>query len=175
MGYRHGPSRQLYDLAKIFLGFTLASKYAGSFGIFLTRSGVIYPDTWAVLLLIGFLLLFILYWGVVLGVEWGYAHYLEQKAQAFKALSGGVITFAEALLLLTFGLFILSQFKPVKNNFYHYMNQRSMIYPSMDRFCRKVVTVGFVNSLTSNNSGSSSKDILLKTLTDKKTYEILGQ
>lgn len=157
------------------MGFTLASKYAGSFGLFLTRQGVIYPDTWAVLLLIGFLLLFLLYWVSVMGMEWGYHRYLAQKAQPFKALSGGVITFMEALLLLTFGLFILSQFKPVKSNFYHYMNQKSMLYPPMDRFCRKVVTVGFVTSLTSSSSGTSSKEVLLKTLTDKKTYEILGQ
>jgi len=136
---------------------------------------VIQPDTWAVLLLIGFLLLFILYWVTVMGLEWGYARFLAQKAQPFKAVSGGVITFIEALLLLTFGLFILSQFKPVKSNFYHYMHQRSMIYPPMDRFCRKVVTVGFVNSLTSSTSGTSSKEVLLKTLTDKQTYEILGQ
>ncbi len=127
------------------------------------------------LLLIGFLLLFILYWGAVIGIEWGYRRYLAQKAQPFKALSGGVITLLEALLLLTFGLFILSQFKPVKSNFYRYMHQNSVIYPPMDRFCRKVVTVGFVNSLTSSSSGTSSKEVLLNTLTDKKTYEILGR
>lgn len=136
---------------------------------------MIYPDTWAVLLLLGFMLVFILYWVSVMGLERLYEGYLAQRAQGVKAISGGAITFAEALLLLTFGLFILSQFKPVKNNFYSYMHQSSTLYPPMDRFCRKVVTVGFVNSLTSSSSGTSSKEVLLKTLTDKKTYEILGQ
>lgn len=139
------------------------------------RHGIIYPDNWAVLLLIGFLLLFMLYWGIVMGLEWGYRRYLLQKAQPFKAVTGGVITAVEGLLLLTFSLFIISQFKPVKHNFYRYMHQSSIVYPHMDRFCQKIVTVGFVNALVSNSTGTSSKEILLKTLTDKKTYEIFGQ
>ena len=45
----------------------------------------------------------------------------------------------------------------------------------MEHFCQKIITVNFVNSLVSNTSGTSSKELLINTLTDEKTYHLFDK
>ena len=174
-GFKNGMSGQLYELVKIFVGFTVASQYAGGFGVWLVRKGILYPDNWAVLLLIGFLLLFIAYWMGVMLLEKLYEEFLEETTKKFQRILAAVVTFMEALFLLTLTLYLLSQVKVVKNKAYNYMHRSSFLYPPMEHFCQKIITVNFVNSLVSNTSGTSSKELLINTLTDEKTYHLFDK
>ncbi len=174
-GYKNGMSGQLYELIRLFVGFTVASKYAGSFGVWMVHKKILYPDNWAVLLLIGFMILFILYWLGMMLLEKLYQEFLEETTKRFQRVLAATVTFVEAVFLVSFSLYLLSQVKFIKNNGYTYMHQSSYLYPPAEHFYQKIITVDFVNSLVSNTSGTSSKELLLNTLTDEKTYKVFEE
>ena len=169
-GYKYGTSKELYRLAKIFIGISLASSYGADFGQLLTKIGLLKANDWAVLTLTGFLLLFVLYWFIVYLLEKFFNHLKFEKSRLNRYL-GMLSNFIQALLLLTFFSFMSTQLSFVKEGYKSYLVKNSFIYIHMDRLCRKIVTKQFVAALMDEKSGMSTKEALIKTLTDEKNLK----
>lgn len=166
-GYKYGTSKELYRLAKVFIGITVASSYGANFGHLLTKIGLLKANDWAVLTLTGFLLLFVVYWIIVYFLEKLFSHLDFEKSKLNRYL-GMLSNFIQALLLLTFFSFMSTQLSFVKDGYKGYLVKHSFLYIHMDRICRKVVTQQFVSSIMDEKSGISTKEALLKTLSDEK-------
>ena len=162
-GYRYGTSLELYRLVKTFVILTLASAYSGSFGSILTKMGILKANDWAVLSLTGFLVLFLILWGIIYLIE---KMFLAKDLHRSKLnhylgmLLGGV----QALILVTFLSFMSTQLSFVKEGYKSYLISKSFIYIHMDRLCRKIVTANFVDSILHKDGKASTEDILIKTL-----------
>ena len=169
-GYKYGTSKELYRLAKIFIGISLASSYGAHFGQLLTQIGLLRANDWAVLTLTGFLLLFLLYWLLLYLIERFFNHLRFEKSRLNRYL-GMLSNFIQALLLITFFSFMSTQLSFVKKGYKSYLVEKSILYIHMDRVCRKIVTKQFVAALMNEKSGITAKEALIKTLTDEKTLK----
>lgn len=170
LGYRYGTSVELLRLAKVFIGISLSSTYGSDFGVFLTKLGILKANDWAVLTLTGFLFFFAIYWTAanlleVLIVKMN----LEKSAinRYFGAFSNAI----QATLMLTFISFMSTQLTFVKDGYKHYLVEHSYLYIKMDRVCRKVVTGEFVAALQDDITGTSAKEVLIKTFSYKKLVD----
>lgn len=170
LGYKYGTSVELLRLAKVFLGISLASAYSSDFGVYLTHIGLLKANDWAVLTLTGFLLFFALYWVfATIGERVAVKMNLQQtKANKFLgAFSNGL----QAILMLTFLSFMSTQLTFVKEGYKTYLVENSMVYLKMDRACRKIVTGEFVDALKDDITGTSAKEVLIKTFSDKNVVK----
>jgi len=167
-GLKHGISETLYDLTKVFLGFTFAGAYAYKTGLFLTKVKILAPDNYAIMKLIGFLLLFALYWGVVTLLE--YIKKTQFKDSMFKTNNafGGTINALQVFLFSTVALFLLMQFSIAKTSVRPYI-LKSYSYPKIEKAYKAVLSKTFVDNFISGNvTGTNSKEIFLQTITDEK-------
>lgn len=166
LGYKYGTSIELLHLAKIFIGISLANAYSSDLGIFLTKLGWLKANDWAVLTLTGFLLFFALYWVLVSFLEKIFTRMNLKNSKANKIL-GALANAIQAILMLTFLSFMSTQLTFVKDGYKSYLVENSMLYLKMDRICRKIVTGEFVDALKNDITGTSAKEILLKTLSNE--------
>ena len=165
-GYKTGISKQLYELVKIFAGITFANKYGVSIGLFLIKKQILFPENFASLKLIGFLLLFMFFWGAMMIIENVYSTFIKNKFKALNKILGSLANGTQIFFILMISLFIVSQFRfnnaRIKYFFYSY----SKIYPYMHSFCKDIITKKFVNSVISGNS-FNIKEILINTIENK--------
>lgn len=163
LGYRFGTSVELYRLAKTFIILTLASAYSGSFGSILTKMGILKANDWAVLSLTGFLVLFLILWGIIFIIEKIFLAKNLHKSKLNRYL-GMILSGIQALIVVTFLSFMSTQLSFVKKEYKAYLVENSAIYIHMDRLCRKIVTANFVDSILHKDGETSTEDILLKSL-----------
>ena len=176
-GYRFGTSKEMLNLAKVFIPISLASAFSGHFGMYLTRIGFLRASDWAVLTLTGFLLLFIAMWIALRVSEYFFIrHDLRSRwfsnnrftstaDRIFCATANGL----QAVLLLTFFSFLSTQISLTSAGYKQYLMANSLLYPSMDRICRHIVTGQFVDSLINDPTGTTTFEVLVKTLNNKQT------
>lgn len=162
-GYRFGTSLELYRLVKTFVILTLSSAYSGTFGSFLTKMGILKANDWAVLSLTGFLVLFLILWGIIYLIEKMFLAKDLHKSKLNRYL-GMLLGGVQALILVTFLSFMSTQLTFVKEGYKSYLISKSAIYIHMDRLCRKIVTANFVDSILHKDGEASTEDILIKTL-----------
>ncbi|KIM11067.1 MAG: hypothetical protein KU37_08155 [Sulfuricurvum sp. PC08-66] len=162
-GYRWGTSKELLQLFKIFAIVTISAMYAVDAGQMMTHIGLLRANDWAVLTLSGFLLIFGLLWtsvtlftGTKTALRWSQS----TPYRLFGAFANGGL----ALFLLTFLSFMSTQLSFVSLSYKPYLIKHSMLYPTMDRTCRTVVTRSFVDSLIHDPTGSSVRQQFIKTL-----------
>jgi len=163
LGYRYGTSVELYRLAKTFIILTLASAYSGAFGSVLTKMGILKANDWAVLSLTGFLVLFLIFWGIIYLIEKVFLSRDLHKSKLnhyLGMLLGGI----QALIIVTFLSFMSTQLSFVNKTYKSYLIEKSSIYIHMDRLCRKIVTANFVDSILHKDGEASTEDILIKSL-----------
>ncbi len=175
LGYKYGTSKEMLDLAKVFLPISIASAYSDHFGLYLTQVGLLRANDWAVLTLTGFLILFLTMWFSIRLLEKIAVHYnvhgrwLENNRfttmtnRVFCAIANGV----QALFLLTFFSFLSTQVTFVPKNYKSYLMAHSLMYPAIDRICRKTVNGQFVDSLIHDPTGTTTFELILKTVTNK--------
>ena len=163
LGYRWGTSLELYRLVKTFVILTLASAYGSSFGVKITKLGILKANDWAVLSLTGFLVLFLIFWGIIYLMEKFFLAKDLHKSKLNRYL-GMVLGAVQALIVVTFISFMSTQLSFVKKGYKSYLIAHSSLYIHMDRVCRKIVTANFVNSILHNDGKASTEDILINTL-----------
>lgn len=163
LGYRFGSSIELYRLAKIFIGLSLASTYSGDFGRTLTEMGLLKANDWAVLTLTGFLALFMIYWLLAYLVE---RLFLAQNLHKSKlnAYLGMILSGFQGFLVITFVSFMSTQLSFVGKEYKTKLIEDSFFYIHMDRFCREMVTAKAVDDFISENRSSAKG--MLNTLSD---------
>ena len=177
LGYKYGTSKELLGLAKVFVPISIASAFSGHFGLFLTEIGLLRANDWAVLTFTGFLILFLLFWTLIRIGE----HYFERYDLHSRWFSENRLTSIadrvfcsvangfQAIFLLTFFSFLSTQISFAPQNYKPYLMRDSLLYPSMDRVCRKIVTGQFVNSIVNDPTGTTTFEVLVKTMTSKET------
>jgi len=172
LGYKFGLSEQLYEVIKVFTGIAFADKFGVNFSMFLIKHHILLPENFASLKLIGFLLLFSLYFITIIGIEKLYGMYIKNRFKIVNRIFGSVTNGLWVLFIWTFGLFIVSQFRVGNIQIKNYLHKSSIVYPYMHKFCKRVVTNNFVKKLTSG-SVTDTKEIFLETISDEKTYKEL--
>jgi len=170
IGYKFGLSKQLYEVIKVFVGIAFANNFGLKFSMFLTKQHILMPENFANMKLIGFLLLFVIYFIAIMSIERLYGIYIKNRFKVVNRVFGSVINGLWVLFIWTFGLFILSQFRIGDIQIKSYLHKSSTIYPYMHRFCKKVVTNSFVKKLTSS-SIPNTKEIFLDTISNEKIYK----
>lgn len=177
VGFKYGTSKELFNLAKIFVPISIASAYSGHFGVYLTEIGFLRANDWAVLKFTGFLILFLLLWALIRTGE-HYFKYYELHSRwfdnnRFTSMADRIfcafINGFQAVFLLTFFSFLSTQVSLSPQSYKPYLMRHSLLYPSMDRVCRKVVTGQFVNKIMNEHTGTTTFKVLMKTMTDKET------
>ncbi|MDH5465410.1 MAG: CvpA family protein [Thiovulaceae bacterium] len=152
LGYKGGTSVELYRLGRVFLGMTLAGAYGTSFGWKLTHMGILAANSKAILTLVGFLLLFVLYWIITIILETLFLKFELHNSKLNNYL-GMIANGIQALLIVTFISFISTQLTFTKNAYKAYLRDHSFSYIHMDRISRKVITANVVDEITSGGPG----------------------
>jgi len=162
----------LYEVIKVFAGIAFADNFGAKFSMFLIKHHILMPENFASLKLIGFLLLFAIYFITVMSIEKIYGIYIKNRFKIVNRIFGSVTNGLWVLFIWTFGLFIVSQFRVGNIQIKNYLYKNSIVYPYMHKFCKRVVTNNFVKKLTSG-SITDTKEIFLETISDEKTYKEL--
>ena len=161
LGLKNGTHPELYRIGRVFVGMTLASVLGTSFGWKLTSWGILAANNKAIVSLIGFLVLFSLYWAITLLLIKLLSKYAlqEHKMNNYLGLvSNGVI----ALLVVTFVSFFTTQLAFAKDGYKAYLRDKSFSYIYMDRLCRKAITTDVVDEITGGGAGQIVVDNLKK-------------
>ena len=178
VGYKYGTSKELLGLAKVFIPISIASAFSGHFGMYLTKIGLLRANDWAVLTFTGFLILFLLFWILIRVGEHYFEHYdLHTRWFSNNRLTSladrmfcASINGFQAVFLLTFFSFLSTQISFAPQSYKPYLMRHSLLYPSMDRVCRKIVTGQFVNSIINDPTGTTTFEVLVKTMINKETF-----
>lgn len=170
LGYKFGLSKQLYEVIKVFVGIAFADSFGASFSIFLVKHHILIPENLASLKLIGFLLLFSIYFITVIAIEKLYGAYIKNRFKIINKIFGMLTNGLWVLFVWTFGLFIASQFRIGNIQIKNYLQKNSIVYPYMHKFCKRVITNNFVKKLSSG-SVTDTKEIFLEIISDEKTYK----
>jgi len=172
-GYRGGMDPRLYAMAKIFIIVSVSGAYAISAGVWLTRKGILSVETMGMLMLIGFVSLLILCFAGAFLLEWGSKKWLGSLSQSSGRILGAVVNGLQVLLLVLFGTFFLMQFTLFQKGLSKPLAQ-SLSYPPTSHFFRKMVSRSFVEgAIFGNNTGTSTKELFLKTVTDDNFLKAL--
>ena len=163
LGYKYGTSKEMLDLAKVFLPISIASAYSDHFGLYLTQMGLLRANDWAVLTFSIRLLEKIAVHYNVHGRWLENNRFTTMTNRVFCAIANGV----QALFLLTFFSFLSTQVTFVPKNYKSYLMAHSLMYPAIDRICRKTVNGQFVDSLIHDPTGTTTFELILKTVTNK--------
>ena len=161
LGYRNGTHVELYRIGRVFVGMTLASVYGTSMGWKLTAWGILSANTKAIVSLVGFLFLFLLYWIISIIIVKLIAKFnlVEHKMNNYLGLvANGVI----ALLVIIFVSFISTQLSFSKDGYKAYLRDSSFSYIYMDRLCRKAITTDVVDEITGAGAGKIVIDNVAK-------------
>lgn len=159
LGYKNGTHVELYRIGRVFLGMTLAGMYGTTLGWKLTSMGILSANDKAILSLIGFLVLFSIYWILtiviikVINIFSLHEHKLNNYIGIF---ANGFI----ALLFITFLSFMSTQLAFAKDGYKEFLRDSSFSYIHMDRLCRKVITVKVVDHITGDSAGQMAIDNL---------------
>lgn len=161
LGYKGGTSEELYRLGRVFLGMTIAGSYGTSFGWKLTSMGLLAANTKAIVTLVGFLLIFIIYWVITLAIQ-ALFNNLDLKKSKLNKYLGMLASGVQALLIIIFVSFISSQLTFSKDNYKAYLRDSSFSYIYMDRICRKVITADIVDDITGAGTGKKIASEIIK-------------
>jgi len=165
----------MYELVKVFVGFSIAGIYSVPMGAWLVRQKILWPETFAVLMLIGFGVVFVFYWLAMYGAEYLVMRVEANMSSVWRRGTGAALGGAEALVFTTLLSFTLMQFAWMQHHFKGYWG-KSLMYPKMAAICRQVVNPQFVEGVVmGNDTGVNRKEVLIRTLTDEKLLEAIGK
>ena len=160
LGYKHGTHIELYRIGRVFLGMTLAGMYGMSIGWQLTSMGIVAANNKAILNLIGFFVVFTIYWIVSLVIVKLFIK-LDLKNHKINNYLGVVANGTIAILFIMFTSFFTTQLSFAKDGYKAYLRDKSFSYIHMDRTCRKMITENVVKNIT----GDSTSQIMIGNIT----------
>ena len=161
LGYKNGTHAEIYRLGRAFLGMTLAGSMGLSMGWKLTHIGLLAANTKAIVALVGFIFVFVIYWLITIVIYKVVAH-LALADRKINNYIGTVANGAIALLVIIFVSFISTQLSFSKDGYKAYLRDSSFSYIYMDRLCRKVITADVVDEITGSGAGKLAIDEMAK-------------
>jgi len=161
LGYKNGTHAELYRIGRVFLGMTLAGMYGTTMGWKLTSIGFLAANTKAIVTLVGFIFIFIIYWAISIAVV-KIATRLALQDHKLNNYLGLVANGVIALLVIVFVSFISTQLSFSKDGYKSYLRDSSFSYIHMDRLCRKVITADVVGEITGDGAGKMVIDKIAK-------------
>lgn len=167
-GYKNGISEKLYELTKVFLGFTIAGSYAYTTGFYLTKVKILSPDNPAIMKLIGFLILFLIYWGLIFFLEYVKEYHFRKSFKNGNMILGAITNTLQVFLAFTLSAFLLTQLSFGKKNIKPFL-KKSYSYPKIERVYKRVLTKNFVNNIIKGNmTGTNANELFIQTITNDK-------
>lgn len=152
LGFKYGTHIELYRFGRVFLGMTISSMYGMSMGWKLTAMGIVSANNKAILSLIGFVVVFSIYWAISIGIVKVFAKY-ELHNHKLNNYIGIVANGIIAIIFITLTSFFTTQLSFAKDGYKAYLRDSSFSYIHMDRICRKSITKNVVNQITGDTAG----------------------
>ena len=97
-GYKNDNLSKIYEIVKLIAGVAIASKYGLVLSMWLTKVNILKAETFGVLILIGFVLVFAIYFLVVFILELAYKEFLESYLRHQSKYVAGVFSAIELLI-----------------------------------------------------------------------------
>jgi len=162
-GYTRGLMGVVYEVVKLMIIFALATRYGLSLGIGMQTLGIIAPESFGVLLLIGFLLGIALAWSGFYLLEEVFSR-LPPKFQSLKQYGNVLITTLTMTLLFALGVFLVMQLKPMRL-YVQPVLMKSISYPVIRRASLKLLSPKFVRGVVmEGGSKMSGPETIVKML-----------
>jgi uncharacterized membrane protein required for colicin V production len=161
LGYKQGTHVEIYRLGRVFLGMTLSGLLGSPLGWKLTSMGILSANSSAIVSLIGFLIVFMLYWLISIVLVKVIVS-MDMSDKKINNYLGTVTNGILALLFITFTSFISTQLSFAKDGYKEYLRDKSFSYIYMDRICRKVITADVVSEITGDGAGKMVLDKIAK-------------
>lgn len=161
IGYKKGTHVEIYRIGRVFLGMTLSGVFGSSLGWKLTSMGILAANNSAIVALVGFLLVFMIYWSISIVV----IKIIQAQDMSDKKINnylGTVTNVVLTLIIITFSSFISTQLGFSKDGYKAYLRDKSFTYIYMDRICRKVITPDVVQEITGDGAGKMVLDKISK-------------
>lgn len=161
-GYKKGNLSKIYEIVKIIIGIAVSSKYGLTFSVWLTKIHILKAETFGALILLGFILVFIVYWIAVFIFELAYKEFLERYLRAQSKYIAFIFSAAEFFIIFTLSLFIILQFYWPRN----YIKPKlfkSFTYKPIHNFYKGFLTNDLINNTFYEGSGASVKETIINT------------
>ena len=161
-GYKHGNLNKIYEIVKLIVAVAVSSKYGLSLSMWLTKLNIIKAETFGVLILIGFVMMFVLYLVAMFVLELAYKEFLESYLRHQSKYVASIFSSIEFFVMFTLALFILLQFylprvylKPVLF--------KSFTYKHIHYFYRGFLSNELINNTLYEGSGAGVKETIMHT------------
>ncbi len=152
---------KVFDYIKIFLFIFLSSSFSYETYTFLSKVNILRADTYYIAILLAFfinLLILIYSFKYILKA----LNYLISSAR-IKILLAKIISFLEAILVISFVLFILMQIYPIKKLSTQTMN-KTYSYPYIKKFYIKVIDKNLTSIFLRSDSKINRQESILKSI-----------
>jgi hypothetical protein len=159
LGYKYGTHIELYRIGRVFLGMTLAGMYGLAMGWKLTSMGIISANNVAILNLMGFFVIFTVYWITTILIV---KLFIKLKLHKHKInhYIGVLVNGTLAILFVSFTSFFTTQLTFAKDGYKAYLTDKSSCYIYFDRLSRKAITKNVVKEIT----GDSTSQIMMSNI-----------
>ncbi len=165
-GYKHGNLSKIYEIVKLIAGVAISSKYGLTLGMWLTKVHILKAETFGVLILIGFVLVFGLYFIAMFILELAYKEFLESYLRHQSKYIAAIFSGLEFFIMFTLSLFILLQFywprtyiKPILF--------KSFTYKPIHKFYKGFLSNELINNTLYEGTGSGIKETIMHTAVDQ--------
>ena len=165
-GYKNGNLNRIYEIVKLIAGVAISSKYGLTLAMWLTKVHILKAETFGVLILIGFISVFGIYYVVMFVLELAYKEFLESylrhKSKYVAALSSGV----EFFIMFTLGLFIILQFNWPRV-YIKPLLFKSFTYKPIHKFYKSFLSNELINNTLYEGTGAGVKETIMNTAVDQ--------
>lgn len=165
-GYKNGNLSKIYEIVKLIAGVAVSSKYGLTFGIWLTKAHILKAETLGVLIMIGFIMVFGLFWVGVFVLELAYKEFLESYLRKQSNYITALFSSIEFFIIFTMSIFVLLQFYWPRV----YMKPllfKSYTYKPIHNFYKSFLNDKFINNILYEGGGAGLKETIVNTAAEQ--------
>lgn len=157
--YKMGIYEKLFEYFKLFVLISCSAKFASTTGAFLHKIHLFDPDSFAILVLIGFVLNIL----VLFYLSRYTMVFLNQfiNSVQLRIFTAKIVTVLEVVLIVTFMYYMFMQLSLSKKHLYPFV-KKSYSYTYIKQFYLKFLNDDFVRMILSSDTGTNHKEILFK-------------
>lgn len=162
VGFKRSLDRQILYILRLFLTFLFAGRYCVQFSVMLSEAGILKADNYAMFLLVGFMLTFLILWIVFGWLEKKLILPLIRDQKTNRTLGAAVYGFE----VFVFGIFLSVVVMQIgwPKALMGPSLQASWTYPRAHSFMMRTLNVKQVGELIQGNITGGSKDIMLNVI-----------
>lgn len=159
-GFIKGLSQEIIHVLKVFVMFIVGGTYCVDVSLWLTQLGILKSDNYAMFLLVGFLILAALFWGVLNFLEKKVIiRYIYKKPMVNKSL-GAFLLALEAGIIFSLSVILLMQLALSKRYLSLYI-VHGYSYPRIHTVTMNILNVRRVQEIMNGNITGGSKEVLI--------------